>query len=105
LAEFLAGFAHLRVALAGGGGFGGRCEWKLRRPEAGSAPTQAPKVRREAQPSESVSTKGFKLGDHTFVLPPVQLPRREVFSLFEHPTSNIQHPTSDLERSDAREAT
>ena len=36
-AGFLAVFAHRRVALAGGGGSGGRCGWKLRSREAGSA--------------------------------------------------------------------
>ncbi len=33
----LAVFAHRRVALAGLGGAGGRCGWKLRSHEAGSA--------------------------------------------------------------------
>jgi hypothetical protein len=51
-------FAHLRVALAGSGGSGGRCEWKLRSREAGSATTQARKACREAKPSHPPPAKG-----------------------------------------------
>ena len=45
-------FAHRRVALAGGGGSGGRCGWKLRSREAGLALTHARKACRQAKPPQ-----------------------------------------------------
>jgi hypothetical protein len=59
-------FAHLRVALAGDGGSGGRSGWKLRRREVGSALTHAGKARRQAKPLPASLPKGAPQSVSTF---------------------------------------
>jgi hypothetical protein len=65
-APFLAVFARLRVALACGGGSGGRCGWKLRSREAGSALAHAGKARRQAKPPPAGLPKGASQSVSTF---------------------------------------
>ena len=61
-------FAHRRVALAGGGGSGGRCGWKLRSREAGLALTHARKARRQAEPPNRPAKGRPSVGQHVFVI-------------------------------------